>query len=150
VLRTARFFPDPDELESARTDYDDANVKVNELLNRRVDIEDVVSAHVLASERASALGFAMYVVSSPTPFSRGDALQLSIDARAVVERIFPDVSAEYARCEWRLFPTLDRVYDSSKAREELGWRPKYDFRYVLDRLKVGKEPRSELSRLIGG
>ena len=34
--------------------YADANLKVNELLYRRVDIEDVVDAHLLALERAPA------------------------------------------------------------------------------------------------
>ena len=34
------------------TNYADANVKANEYLYRRVDMEDVVSAHLLAMEKA--------------------------------------------------------------------------------------------------
>lgn len=44
VLRTSRFFPERDDLKAARDRYAPANAQVNELLNRRVDIEDVLSA----------------------------------------------------------------------------------------------------------
>jgi len=46
ILRTSRFFPEADDEESVRLGYDDGNIKVNEFLYRRVDIEDVVSAHL--------------------------------------------------------------------------------------------------------
>jgi UDP-glucose 4-epimerase len=45
VLRTSRFFPEEDDDHAVREAYADANVKVNEYLYRRVDLEDVVSAH---------------------------------------------------------------------------------------------------------
>src|ERR687893_676515 len=45
VLRTSRFFPEADDDLERRSTFDDANLKVNELLYRRVDLEDVVSAH---------------------------------------------------------------------------------------------------------
>jgi len=48
ILRTSRFFPEEDDDRAKRRAYDDANLKVNELLYRRADIEDVVSAHLLA------------------------------------------------------------------------------------------------------
>src|SRR3954468_19218878 len=57
VLRTSRFFPEPDDRDEVRAQYDDATLKVNELLYRRVDLEDVVSAHRCALERAGAVGF---------------------------------------------------------------------------------------------
>ena len=57
VLRTSRFFPEEDDDSAVREAYADANIKVNEYLYRRVDLEDVVSAHLLAAERAPALGF---------------------------------------------------------------------------------------------
>ena len=40
-----------------RARYETANVQANELLYRRADLEDVVSAHLLALEKAPALGF---------------------------------------------------------------------------------------------
>ena len=72
VLRTSRFFPEADDRDDVRAAYDDLNVKVNELLYRRVDIEDVVSAHQLALERAPAIGFGRYIISATTPFTRDD------------------------------------------------------------------------------
>jgi UDP-glucose 4-epimerase len=57
VLRTSRFFPEGDDNDDVRTAYEDTNAKVNELLYRRLDIEDLVSAHRLALERAPEIGF---------------------------------------------------------------------------------------------
>jgi nucleoside-diphosphate-sugar epimerase len=51
ILRTSRFFPEEDDHAGTRQAYDDDNLKVNEFLYRRVDIEDVVSAHLLALRR---------------------------------------------------------------------------------------------------
>ena len=45
VLRTSRFFPEEDDDSLKRDGYDDSNVKANEFLFRRVELEDVVSAH---------------------------------------------------------------------------------------------------------
>src|SRR6185503_19261638 len=62
VLRTSRFFPEGDDDEHAAAAYHADNLKVSEFLYRRVDIEDVVSAHLLAIERARAIGFARYII----------------------------------------------------------------------------------------
>ena len=149
VLRTSRFFPEPDDRDDVRAAYDDANVKANEYLYRRVDLEDVVSAHLLAVTRAPAIGFGRYIVSATTPFVPDDAADLARDAGSVVRRLFPDQEAEYARRGWRMFPRLDRVYDNARARAELGWAPRYDFRHVLDQLEADEDPRSPLAREIG-
>jgi nucleoside-diphosphate-sugar epimerase len=149
VLRTSRFFPESDDRDEVRAAYDDANVKANEFLYRRVDIEDVASAHLLAAARAPELGFARYIVSATTPFARDDAADLAADAQKVVRRLFPDHEAEYERRGWTMFPRLDRVYDNGRARAELGWTPRYDFRGVLDRLKADEDPRSPLARDVG-
>ena len=69
VLRTSRFFPEEDDNRAVRDGY--ANVKANEFLHRRVDIEDVVSAHLLAIDHAPS-GFAKYIISATTPFSRDE------------------------------------------------------------------------------
>src|SRR5205085_7331239 len=73
ILRTSRFFPEADDRDDVRSAYDDANLKVNELLYRRVDVEDVVSAHRCALERAPELGFGRYIISATTPLRREDA-----------------------------------------------------------------------------
>ena len=43
-------------------------------LYRRADIEDVVSAHILAAEHASAIGFRKYVISATSTAWRYGAL----------------------------------------------------------------------------
>jgi UDP-glucose 4-epimerase len=149
VLRTSRFFPEADDNDEVRVAYADANIKANEYLYRRVDVQDVADAHLLALARAPEIGFGKYIISATTPFTRGDLAALREDAPAVVRRLFPDQEAEYARRGWRMFPTIGRVYVNARARAELGWAPRYDFRYVLDRLKAGEDPRSPLARAIG-
>jgi nucleoside-diphosphate-sugar epimerase len=57
VLRTSRFFPEDDDNRQVRQEYSNENAKANEYLYRRVDLEDVVSAHLLAAERAATIGF---------------------------------------------------------------------------------------------
>lgn len=149
VLRTARFFPEGDDSTEMTSIFDDENIKANEYLYRRVDIEDVVSAHLLAEERAPSLGFATYIISATTPFAREDVTELARDTPEVVRRLFPDQAAEYSRRGWKMFPRIDRVYDNARARSELGWVPRYDFRRVLDHLKSDRDPRSPLARTIG-
>jgi UDP-glucose 4-epimerase len=149
ILRTSRFFPEADDRDDVRDGYADANVKVNELLYRRGDLEDMVSAHRLALDRAPAIGFGKYIVSATTPFTRADLAELRADAPAVVRRLFPDYEAIYAERGWRMFPSIDRVYDNARARADLGWSPRYDFRHALDRVAAGEDPRSELAVTVG-
>ncbi|MGH3322636.1 MAG: hypothetical protein ACRDN9_21165 [Streptosporangiaceae bacterium] len=127
ILRTSRFFPEPDDRDEARAAYDDANLKVNELLYRRVDLEDVVSAHQCALERAPAIGFGRYIVGATTPFTPDDLALLRTDAPAVVWRLFPECEAVYGRRGWRMPASLERVYVNARGRGELGWSPRYDF-----------------------
>jgi UDP-glucose 4-epimerase len=113
ILRTSRFFPEPDDDLAARAAYADANLKTTELLHRRVDIEDVV-------------GFGRYIISATTPFSRDDVAELRRDAASVVSRRVPGWDAVYARLGWRMAPHIERVYDNSRTRADLGWQPRHD------------------------
>jgi UDP-glucose 4-epimerase len=149
VLRTSRFFPEADDRDEIRSAYEDANVKVNELLYRRVDLEDVVAAHRLALAKAPGLGFGRYIVSATTPFSRDDLAELRADAPAVVARRFPDWEEIYAARGWRMFESIERVYVNERARRDLGWAPRWDFRRALDALAAGEEPRSALAVAVG-
>jgi UDP-glucose 4-epimerase len=149
ILRTSRFFPEADDRDELRAAYDDENLKVNELLYRRVDIEDVVSAHVRALERAPAIGFGRYIISSTTPFEPADLPALRADAPAVVRRHVPEYEAVYRERGWKMLPGIDRVYVNDRARRELGWTPRYDFRHALDQLRAGKDPRSALAVAVG-
>jgi UDP-glucose 4-epimerase len=149
VLRIARFFPEGDDDDAVRAAYPDANAKANELLYRRVDIADAVNAHLLAMEHAARIGFARYIISATTPFTTRDLKRLRNDLAGVVREKFPDLDREYQRRGWRLFPGIDRVYVNARARAELGWRPRYDFRRLLDALSRDEDPRSPLARAVG-
>jgi UDP-glucose 4-epimerase len=149
ILRTSRFFPEEDDREETRKSYDDANVKVNEFLYRRVDLEDVVSAHLLAIEKAPSIGFGRYIVSATTPFTPEDLIDLRANAPLALKRKVPEYETEYDRRGWKMFPRIDRVYVNERARNQLGWRPLFDFKYILDRLKAGADPRSPLARTVG-
>ena len=64
ILRTCRFFPEVDDDPEISLQYDNLNLKVNEYLYRRLDLADAVDSHILAAERAPAIGFRRYVVSA--------------------------------------------------------------------------------------
>jgi UDP-glucose 4-epimerase len=113
VLRTSRFFPDEDDRKATRDAYEDDNVKANEFLYRRADIEDVVNAHLLALEKAPAIGFGRYIVSATTPFTSEDLQDLHTNAPAAVAQRVPGYVEVYARRGWSMFPHLDRVYVTS-------------------------------------
>src|SRR5690349_18203278 len=149
ILRTSRFFPEADDRDEVREAFADANLKVNELLYRRADLEDVVSAHRLALDRAPELGFGRYIISATTPFTREDLAELHANAPAVVERHAPGYRALYEQLGWRMFDAIERVYVNEAARRDLGWRPRYDFAYALERLAHGEDWRSELALQVG-
>ena len=44
-----------------------------------------------------------------------------------------------------MFDAIERVYVNAAARRDLGWAPRYDFAYALERLARGEEWRSELA-----
>jgi UDP-glucose 4-epimerase len=149
VLRVGRFFPEPDDRDDIRQSYEDLNMKVNELLYRRVDLEDVVTAHQRAVGKAPQLGFGRYIISATTPFGADDLAALGTDAPGLVRRFFPDYEEIYASRGWSMLPTIDRVYVNARARHDLDWEPRYDFRRALDRIRAGADPRSQLALAIG-
>lgn len=149
VLRTSRFFPENDDDPTARNAYEDDNLKVNELLYRRADIEDIVTAHLLAIEKAPAIGFDRFIISATSPFTRDDLSDLRSNTTAVVRRYVPGFEREYARRGWSMTPSIDRVYVNERARTRLGWEPRYDFRGAIERLSASEDYRSPLARAVG-
>jgi nucleoside-diphosphate-sugar epimerase len=131
-----------------RSAYSTENAQVIEFLHRRVDIEDVVSAHLLATERAANIGFARYIISATTPFCQDDLVELRRDAPTVVRR-HVDFDAIFAQRGWSMYPSIDRVYVNRLAREKLGWRPVHDFATVLERIRAGGSPLSDLANIVG-
>ena len=48
-----------------------------------------------------------------------------------------------------MIPSIDRVYVNDKARAELGWEPRHDFRALIARLAANDDLRSPLAREVG-
>jgi UDP-glucose 4-epimerase len=131
ILRTSRFFPEADDMAHAIAQSDD-NTKANELLFRRLTVEDAAESHVVALAKAREIGFDTFIVSAMTPFSPADCRELLADAPSVVARYFPDYRRIYERRGWTMFDSIDRVYDAGKAREKLGFVCRTGFRQVLE------------------
>jgi len=149
VLRTSRFFPEEDDDKARREAYPDDNLKMNEFLYRRVDLSDVVDAHLLAGQRSREIGFRSYIISATTPFLREDLHDLLADAPRVVARRCPSYQIEYSRRGWKMLPSIDRVYVNTRARDELGWNPRHDFNFLTSCLEKRQDIRSPLARLVG-
>jgi UDP-glucose 4-epimerase len=148
VLRTSRFFPEADDNEQRRDAFGDRNLKVIELLHRRVDIHDVVTAHQAAMANARRVGFGKFIISATTPFTREDLPGLRGSAASVLQNKFPHVGEVFAAQGWRMPDDIDRVYVNTRARDVLGWQPEYDFARALADVARGDDPRSPLARSI--
>lgn len=135
VLRTARFFPEDDDTHRTLSGE---NMKANELLHRRLTVEDCADAHIAALHAAPEVGFGTYIVSAPTPFSRDEASELKRDAAAAIARHFPDAPALYAARGWRLPASIGRVYDGSAITRAIGFRCRSDFAAVLAAMRAGR------------
>ncbi|KAK4140036.1 uncharacterized protein C8A04DRAFT_15317 [Dichotomopilus funicola] len=161
VLRTSRFFPEDDDDEARRGEVGDPeNLKVLELAYRRVDVSDVVGACVCAMERAGGVRWGKYVVSGPTPFTKDEGVLERLnggDAAAVFKGIrvgsgdgeLTTVGKVFEEKGWGFLRRVDRVYDSSKAVRELGWRPEYTFEKAVERVARGERWGSELAVRVG-
>jgi len=141
VLRTARFFPEEDDMAHTIVQSEE-NTKANELLFRRATVADIAEAHRVALDKAPALGFDTFIICARTPFSPDDCEALITDAPAVVRRYHPDYPEIYAKLGWTMFESIDRVYDSSKAARVLGFTCRTRFGERLRELKgrVGLDP----------
>lgn len=152
VLRTARFFPEEDDDAERRAAMAEDNLKVLELTYRRCDIHDVVGACRSAMLAAGDIGWGKYIISAPPPFSRDhetlDALNGGRSAD-VMERVAPGIGDVFHARGWKFLPHIDRVYDSSKAVEHLGWEPEYTFERTVEKVRRGEEWRSPLALQVG-
>lgn len=133
ILRTARFFPEADDMAHEIAQSDE-NTKANEFLFRRLSVEDAAESHVVALHKAPELGFDTFIVCAKTPFNPDDCEELIADAPSVVRRYFPDYPEIYARRGWTIFASIDRVYDASRAERRMGFVCRTGFREKLDEL----------------
>jgi UDP-glucose 4-epimerase len=149
VLRVARFFPEPDDMPDAHEGRSDDNVKADEYASRRIALEHVVDAHLLAADRAPQLGFRRYVVSATTPFEPEDLPQLRTDAATAFTRRAPEAAAVWADRGWRFPSRVDRVYVNSRARRELNWQPRFDLHAIARLVASDGTVRTPLAQQVG-
>jgi len=121
VLQMSRCFPEP------------ANLMAVYRLTRGIDARDVASAHACAVEKRLS-GFRRYIISGQTPFNKTCCEQLYLSADDAVRKYAPNLAKDFANRGWCLPKTLDRVYDSALAQQDLGWQPKYGYESVLNML----------------
>jgi nucleoside-diphosphate-sugar epimerase len=136
ALRVSRFFPEDDDTHAEPAGE---NLKANEFLNRRLTVEDCAAAHLAALDAAPRVGWGVYVVSAPPPFSREDAARLKADAAGLIAERFPDAPALYAARGWVLPDSIGRVYDPAAIERDLGFRCETDFAAVLAALREGRD-----------
>lgn len=106
-----------------------------------VDERDVAGAVLraleLALERGEHLG--AFNVESPLPFDADDGVELRVDPLAVITRHWPDAPALLAGAGVEPWGPINEVYDIARARDELGWQPRYGFDAFLDALRLGRD-----------
>ncbi|KAJ9151311.1 NAD dependent epimerase/dehydratase family protein [Pleurostoma richardsiae] len=151
VLRTSRFFPEEDDDEERRSSMNGDNLKLCELTYRRVDIADVVQSCVCAMGKARELGWGKYIISAPSPFLRDEETLKGLDSDPgrIIRHLVPAAAEAFAKKGWKWLERIDRVYDSSKAMKELGWKPRYTFEASIARLCRGEDWKSELTAQVG-
>lgn len=151
ILRTSRFFPEQDDDDDRRAELVDDNLKVMELAYRRCDIEDIVLAAYRAMKKAKYIKWGRYIISAPSPFINNPETLRLLDQNpaAVYEAAVPAAVQVFKDQNWRFLGRIDRVYDSSKAVNELGWAPTYTFEKAIELISQGKEWKSELTKKVG-
>jgi UDP-glucose 4-epimerase len=156
VLRVSRFFPteDDSDAEPGEPLYEEDNIKVNEFLYRRVELADVVEAHLKALQKCISVpkGFHLYVISATSPFCPEDLEKLRTDARSVFIARLPQLQQEFIKRDWKMFRQITRVYSNDRARRELDWHPKHTFETILYSLRSGDDSsvwKSQLTSRIG-
>jgi nucleoside-diphosphate-sugar epimerase len=145
ILRTSRFFPEEDDMANTIV-QSERNTKVNEMLYRRLAVEDAAASHIAALNKAPELGFDTFIISARTPFVPDDCEELMVNAPSVVARYFPHPEV-YARLGWTMFQSIDRVYDAGRAARRLGFVCATGFGEMLEQLESTVERKCRSSVL---
>jgi nucleoside-diphosphate-sugar epimerase len=118
VLRIARFY------------REDPNLLANYRLYRGLDVRDGAAAHILAVDSKEP-GFHILNISSASPFQESELAELRNNPAAVITRYFPEAVEIYKYKHWQFPDTIDRVYVIEKARQILGYCPRYNYKEFI-------------------
>jgi nucleoside-diphosphate-sugar epimerase len=117
TLRMSRCFPEPAPLMAAYR------------LHRGIDARDVAEAHRLALINPGET-YRMFILSGATPFKRADCNALKLSPEMVLRERCPSICRLFESRKWNFPDSIDRIYDSSLANDELGWTSSYGFEEV--------------------
>ncbi|MDN3582271.1 NAD-dependent epimerase/dehydratase family protein [Mucilaginibacter flavus] len=118
VYRVGRFLPEDD------------NLKINHRLYRGLDERDGAEALRLALNTHFE-NFEIFNISSGSPFAPVDLVTLKHNPEAAILKYYPEAHAIYQHKNWVFPKSIDRVYICDKAKQRLGYEPKYTFEYLL-------------------
>ena len=118
VLRTSRFWKEP------------MDKKVFYRMYRGVDVRDVALAHQLAIEH-SFDHFEIFNISAQSIFIKDDLFDLKNNTAHLLRTKIPALFAYYNKRNWEMPSSIDRVYVIDKAKEMLGYQPKYNIKEML-------------------
>lgn len=113
IIRLGRCFPEP------------LNVMAVHRLCRGLDRQDAATAHLCALEHTSSMPEPL-IVAARTPFKKEDCILLGFAADEVIEHRCRGLKEIFVARGWSLPKRIDRIYDSSRAQLEWGWRPDQD------------------------
>jgi UDP-glucose 4-epimerase len=114
VLRVSRFLPEDD------------NTKAIHRLYRGLDERDGAAAIQLAIEQHFD-DFEVFNISADSPFQREDVIGLRENCKTVLLKYYPNLEKIFEEKKWVFPKQIDRVYSVEKAKNELGYKPKYNF-----------------------
>ncbi|KAA8480070.1 nucleoside-diphosphate-sugar epimerase [Arcticibacter tournemirensis] len=118
VYRVGRFLPE------------DPNVEANHRLYRGLDERDGAEALYLGLSHHFER-FEIFNISSSSPFTKDDLIGLKKNPSEAIIKLYPQAAEIYKINGWSFPESIDRLYVTDKARELLGYSPKYTFDYLL-------------------
>jgi nucleoside-diphosphate-sugar epimerase len=133
ALRYGMFVPEPFERYGVR------------LLYGGVDARDVATAVLaaLGALKTGSIQFDAMNIESALPFTDGDAETLVSNPMSAVSRHWPEAPALVSELHADLWGPIERWFDISRAKDVLGWTPKYNFDQFIDEVRAklrGSQP----------
>lgn len=131
ALRFGMFVPEP---------FDHAGIR---FLYGGVDERDVASANVIAMEQLlrshAGTHLGAFNIESALPWEEPDLQSLMESPLDVLARHWPDAVGLLAAQQVAPWGPITEYYDIRRAREILGWRPRWGFDEYLNALREGRD-----------
>ena len=114
ILRVSRFL------------LEDDNTKAIHRIYRGLDERDGAAAHILALKKQFKT-FEIYNISNESPFQKEDLKALLSEPKEVIKKYYPTIEGIFDAKGWTFPSKIDRVYSIEKSKEQLGYKPLYNF-----------------------